>query len=144
LRKRIFSTLENNQIELEPSESGLEDYYDVSNFALNTMETTELCPTANCDFELEGGQMFGAFTPGERMLSGKLSVDAGESRRIMNLLASWQTVEERESEDGETVQYIEGTLGIGREEFNPDFEYRINGTITSEGDNYLVVLHGER
>jgi hypothetical protein len=61
----------------------------------------------------------------------------------LSLLASWQTVEETESE-GETTQYIEGTLGIGREEFNPDFEYRINGTITSEGDNYLVVLHGER
>ena len=132
------------QIELEPSESGLEDYYDVSNFALNTMETTELCPTGNCDFELDGGQMFGAFTPVERMLSGKLSVDTGESRRIMNLLASWQTVEERGGEDGETVQYIEGTLGIGREEFNPDFEYRINGTMTSDGDNYLVALHGER
>ena len=78
------------------------------------------------------------------MLSGKLSVDTGESRRIMNLLASRQTVEERGSEDGETVQYIEGTLGIGREEFNPDFEYRINGTMTPEGDNYLAALHGER
>jgi hypothetical protein len=131
------------QIELEPSESGLEDYYDVSNFALNTMETTELCPTGNCDFELEGGE-FGAFTPGERMLSGQLRIDTGESSRIMNLLASWQTVEDRGGEDGETVQYVEGTLGIGRGEFNPDFEYRINGTMTSDVENYLVALHGER
>ena len=78
------------------------------------------------------------------MVSGKLRIDNGESSRIMNLLASWQTVEERGSGDGETVQSIEGTLGIGREEFNPDFEYRINGTMTSDGENYIVALHGER
>ena len=96
------------QIELEPT-PGLEDYYDVSNFAFNTMETSELCPTGNCDFDLEGGQLFPSFTPEDRLLSGKLSVDTGESRRIMNLLADWQTVEERESENGETVEYMEGT-----------------------------------
>jgi hypothetical protein len=132
------------QIEFEPSETDLEDYYDVSNFALNTMETPDLCPTANCNFDLEGGQLDPEFTPGERIFSGKLSVDTGESRRIMNLLASWETIEERAGEDGETVQFIEGTLGIGRDEFNPDYEYRINGTMTPDGDNYLVVLHGER
>ena len=108
------------------------------------METSELCPTGNCEFELEGGQLDPAFTPGERMFNGKLNIDTGESRRIMNLLASWETIEERGGEDGETVQYIEGTLGIGRDEFNPDFEYRINGTMTPDGDNYLVALHGER
>ena len=62
----------------------------------------------------------------------------------MNFLARWETVEERENEDGETVQYIEGTLRIGRDESNPDFEYRINGTMTPDGDNYIVALHGER
>jgi hypothetical protein len=73
------------QIELEPSETGLEDYFDVSNFAFNTMETTDLCPTGNCNFELEGGEMFGAYTPEERMLSGKLRIDTGESKSSCEL-----------------------------------------------------------
>jgi hypothetical protein len=132
------------QIEFEPHEVlGDQDYNVVSNFALNTMETSELCPTGNCEFELEGGQLNPAFTPGERSVVGKLRIDTGDSTKIMNLLASWQTVEETEGE-GETTQYIEGTLGIGQEEFSPDFEYRINGTMTSDGENYLVTLHGER
>jgi hypothetical protein len=130
------------QIGFEPNdEILLDDYYAVSNFAFNTLETSELCPTGSCEFDLDGGH---AFTPGERIFTGKLSVDTGESRRIMNLFTSWETVEERASEDGETIQYIEGTLGIGRDEFNPDYEYRINGTMTSDGENYLVALHGER
>jgi hypothetical protein len=45
----------------------------------------------------------------------------------------------RSAERGETIQYIEGTLGIGRDEFNPDYEYRINGTMTSDGENYLLL-----
>jgi hypothetical protein len=133
------------QIGFEPNdEILLDDYYAVSNFAFNALETSELCPTGSCEFDLEGGQLDPAFTPGERIFTGKLSVDTGESRRIMNLFTSWETVEERASEDGETIQYIEGTLGIGRDEFNPDYEYRINGTMTSDGENYLVALHGER
>jgi hypothetical protein len=133
------------QIEFEPNdEILLDDYYAVSNFAFNTLETSELCPTGSCEFDLEGGQLDPEFTPGERIFTGKLSVDTGESRRIMNLFSSWETVEERANEDGDTIQYIEGTLGIGRDEFNPDYEYRINGTMTSDGENYLVALHGER
>jgi hypothetical protein len=63
----------------------------------------------------------------------EMSVGTGEIRKIVNL-----------GEDGEAEQYIEGTLGIGRVEFNPDHEYRIDGTMTSEEENYLVALHGER
>jgi hypothetical protein len=131
------------QIELEP-EGVLEDYYTVSNFAINTMEASELCPTGNCDIDLEDGQMNPAFTYGERLLFGKLRIDTGESSRILDLSTSWETVEEREGANGETVQYIEGTLAIGQDVTSSEFEYRINGTMTQDGDNYLVVLHGER
>ena len=51
-------------------------------------------------------------TPGERLLTGKLRVDVGESTKIMNLFSTWQTVEERE-QNGEQVQLIEGTLDAG-------------------------------
>jgi hypothetical protein len=133
------------QIEFEPNEDlGLEDYYEVSNFALTVMESSELCPTGNCEFELEGGEIGPQYTPGERILTGKLRIDTGDSSKIMDVFGPWETIEERTGEDGETVQVVEGTFGIGRNPIDPDFEYRINGTMTSDGDNYLVALHGER
>jgi hypothetical protein len=119
---------------------GKQDYFHVSNFALNT---SELCPTGNCEFNLDDGQMFPP-GGGDRAMSGKLRIDDGESTKIMNLNANWQPIEEREGEDGETIQIIVGTIGIGREQFNPDFEYRINGILTSDESNYIVALQGER
>jgi hypothetical protein len=47
-------------------------------------------------------------------------------------------------EGGEKIQVIEGTLGLGRDVINPEFDYRVNGTMTSDGSNYIVALHGER
>ena len=72
------------QIEFEPMDVlGDQGYYDVSNFALNTMETSELCPTGNCEYDLEGGQLNPDYA-GDRTFSGKLRIDDGESTKIMN------------------------------------------------------------
>jgi hypothetical protein len=60
------------QIEFEPTED-LEDFYDVSNFAMTVLESSELYPTGNCEFELEGGQIGPQYTPGERILTGNLA-----------------------------------------------------------------------
>ena len=112
------------KIELQPSklgQIGMEDYYDVSNFAFTVGKPSELCPSGNCEFELDGGEMSAAYTPGERTLAGKLKIDTDGSSKIMNVFADWETVEEKVGEGGETVQYIEGTFGIGRDEFNPSF-----------------------
>jgi hypothetical protein len=62
----------------------------------------------------------------------------------MDVFAPWETVEERSGEDGEQIQMIEGTFGIGRNPIDPEFDYRINGTMTSDGSNFIVALHGER
>jgi len=36
-------------------------------------------------------------SPGERILTGKLRVDTGDSTKIMDLRVNWQTVEERDT-----------------------------------------------
>lgn len=108
------------------------------------MESSELCPTGNCEFELDGGEMGPAYTPGERILTGKLRIDTGDSSKIMNVFAPWDTIEERTGENGERIQFIEGRFGLGRDVINPEFDYRVNGTMTSDGDNYIVALQGER
>ena len=56
------------KVQLEPHENEFlagDGYYEVSDFALATSNSSELCPAGSCEFELEGGQMTGEFTPGE-------------------------------------------------------------------------------
>jgi hypothetical protein len=80
-------------------------------------------------------------TPGERQLTGKLRVNTGGSTKIMNLFSMWQTVEEREQK-GEQVQLIEGTLDIGNDPINPDYQSQINGTLTPDGNDLILEAHG--
>jgi hypothetical protein len=80
-------------------------------------------------------------SPGERILTGKLRVDTGDSTKIMDLRVNWQTVEERE-QDGETVRVIEGTLDAGNDPVKPEYESQINGTLVSDGDDLILEAHG--
>ena len=119
-----------------------DDFYEVSDFAFVASNSSKLCPAGNCEYELEGGEMLKAYTAGERSLTGKFKVDTGESKKLMDMRASWETVEERETADGELVRVIEGDLAIGRDVFSPENEYRINGTLTTDGDDYLLAIKG--
>ena len=130
------------KVQLEPHENEfLEGYYQVSNFAITTSNSSELCPKGNCEFDLDGGEMTNEITPGERQLTGKLRVDTGESTKIMNLFATWQTIEERQ-QDGDPVQVIEGTLDAGTDPFNPDYQSQINGTLVADGNDLILEAHG--
>jgi hypothetical protein len=120
----------------------MNDWYQVDDFAFVASNNSKLCPTGNCEYELEDGEMQSEFTAGERALTGKFKVDTGESKKIMNMRADWETVEERESADGETVRVIEGELGIGRNQYSPENKYQINGTLTTDGDEYLLEVKG--
>jgi hypothetical protein len=130
------------KVQLEPNEDEFAfNPYRVSNFAIAISNSSELCPTGNCEFDLDGGEMTPEITPGERQLTGKLRVDTGDSTKIMNLFATWQTVEERE-QNGEQVQVIEGTLDTGNDPVNPDYQSQINGTLTPDGDDLILEAHG--
>jgi hypothetical protein len=135
------------KVQLEPHENEFleaDGWYQVSNFAIATSNSSELCPTGNCEFDLDGGEMSGEGTPGERHLTGKLRIDTGGPTKIMNLDATWQTIEERE-QDGERVQVIEGTLNVGRGDevyINPEYQSQINGTLVPDGNGLLLEAHG--
>ena len=44
------------QIQLEPHENEyLDDYYQISDFAFMLSNSSQLCPSGNCTYELEGG-----------------------------------------------------------------------------------------
>ena len=131
------------KVQLEPHENEFlrdEGYYQVSDFAIAISNSSELCPTSNCEFDLDGGEMTNEITPGERQLSGKLRVDTGDSTKIRDLYADWETVEERQ-QAGETVQVIKGELRLG-DINNPEYDSTINGTLVPDGNDFILEAHG--
>ena len=119
----------------------LDDYYQVSNFAFVLSNSSQLCPSGNCEYELEGGTMQAERISGERSLAGRITIDTGDYKNMMELRASWKTVEEIEK-NGENIKVIKGTLDLGTSQFNPENKYQINGTLTKQGDNYLLEIKG--
>ena len=119
----------------------LDDYYQVSNFAFVLSNSSQLCPSGNCEYELEGGTMQAERISGERLLAGRITIDTGDYKNMMELRASWKTVEEIEK-NGENIKVIKGTLDLGTSQFNPENKYQINGTLTKQGDNYLLEIKG--
>jgi hypothetical protein len=128
----------------EHDDEFMDDWFQVSDFEFVASNTSKLCPAGNCEYKLYGGEMTFEYTVGERSLDGKFTVDKGESTKVMNMRASWETVEERESLDGEVIRVIAGTLGIGRNQFSPANEFQINGTLTPDGDVYILEVQGRK
>ena len=130
------------KIQLVPHENEfLDDYYQVSNFTFVLSNSSQLCPSGNCEYELEGGTMQAERISGERSLAGRITIDTGDSKNMMELRASWKTVKELE-ENGENVKVIKGALDLGTSQFNPENKYQINGTLTKQGENYLLEVKG--
>ena len=130
------------KIQLEPHENEyLDDYYQVSDFAFVLSNSSQLCPSGNCKYELEDGIMQAERISGERLLAGRITIDTGDSKNMMELRASWKTVEETEK-NGENVKIIKGILDLGTSQFNPENKYQINGTLTTDSNGYLLEVKG--
>jgi len=133
------------KVQLEPHENEFareDGRYQVSDFAIAISNSSKLCPVSNCVFDLDGGEMSGEVTPGERALDGKLRIDTGDSTKIMDLYADLQTVEERQ-QDGKTVQVIQGELITSLGDINkPNYQSLINGTLVPDGNDFILELIG--
>jgi phage baseplate assembly protein gpV len=83
------------------------------------------------------------YTPGERILTGKLRVNTGDTTKIRDLGASWAAVEERR-EAGQIVQVVEGSLTVGTDRIGPESRYQINGTLTPYGQDLILAIQGSK
>lgn len=127
---------------IEPDKDALIDgLFKVSDFAFVPSNASTLCPTGDCEYELEDGKTLEG--PNQRTVFGTFKVDTGDSTKIMEMTATYKPVEERQA-DGETIQVVEGKLGIGKESYLPEIEYEINGTQTTDGENFIVELRGTK
>jgi hypothetical protein len=130
------------KIQLVPHENEyLDDYYQVSDFVFVLSNSSQLCPSGKCKYELEDGIMQAERISGERSLAGRITIDTGDSKNMMELRASWKTVDEFEK-NGDNVKDIKGTLDLGTSQFNPENKYQINGTFTKHGEYYLLEVKG--
>ena len=122
---------------LEPHENKyLKDWYQSSNLAF-------LDGNSSKRYELESGVMAEVFVPGERTLTGIFKFDTGVSKKLMNLSYTWKAVKGIER-DGETVQVIKGTLTLGKGSSTPEYQYQINGTLSTNDDNYILEIKGKK
>lgn len=129
-------------IQLVPHENKyLDDYYQVAKFGFVLSNSSQLCPSGNCKYELEGGTMQAERISGERSLTGRITIDAGDSKNMIELHASWNTVKELK-QNSVNVQVIKGILDLGTSQFNPENKYQINGTLSKHGENYLLEIKG--
>ena len=130
------------KIQLVPHENKyLDDYYQVAHFGFVLSNSSQLCPSGNCKYELEGGSMQAERISGERSLTGRITIDEGDSKNMIELHASWNTVKELK-QNSVTVQVIKGILDLGTSQFNPENKYQINGTLSKHGENYLLEIKG--
>jgi hypothetical protein len=133
------------KVQLEPHENKyLKDWYHVSNFAFITTNTSKLCHSDTCKYELENGKMSEAFVPGERLLTGNFTVDTGLSKNLMNLSSTLKAVEELKRNGSETIQVIEGTLQVSKDVFPPEHEYKINGTLSTNNNGFILEIKGKK
>jgi len=129
---------------LEPHENKyLKDWYQSLNFSFISSNTSKLCSSGTCEYELESAVMAEALVPSERSLTGIFKVDTGVSKKLMNLSSTWKAVKELER-DGETVQFIEGTLTLSKDSFTPEYQYQINGTLSTNDDDYILEIKGKK
>lgn len=89
-------------------------YYEVDGFGLNLSPNSTLCPTNNCEFDLEDGQL-APFLSGSYLFTGLLKIgveeEEGTRSKIMDLKAQLDITETLENDDTRT-EYVTGDLSI--------------------------------
>jgi hypothetical protein len=117
--------------------------YGIRNFRFSVSDGSEVCPSNNCEYRVEDGQVSDYLGSGY-VLEGKLKVtvpgeeDDSSSSKLYNFRFDLEKTGEEES-DGQTIQMFEGRYGIGSQ-----LTYDIPNATLQEGKNPVLTLHGER
>jgi hypothetical protein len=120
----------------------LKDYFDIKKFGFVASNGSEICPQNNCKYGVEEGQLSPNYSGGYSF-DGKLKVTIQEGdvkkSKFYDFSVSLDKTGEEER-NGETLQSLEGTFGIG-----PDFSYDItNATLKVDDKNPVLTIEGER
>ena len=124
----------------------IDDEFDVKKFGLIVSNGSQLCPSSDCTFKYAHDDFsgFGLNGVSDRTLEGSLKVTLDKKTKIFEVNSDLQLVGEEETSDDDTVELLEGNFDIGKDRYNPDYSYFVNGTLTWKGSNNAqLVLSGE-
>jgi hypothetical protein len=124
----------------------IDDEFDVKKFGLLVSNGSQLCPSGDCTFKYAHDDFNGFRVSGisDRSLEGSLKITIDKKTKIFEVNSDLQLVGEEETSDDDTIELIEGNFDIGKDRYNPDYSYFVNGTLTWKGSNNAqLVLTGE-
>lgn len=134
--------------EMKPhSNQFMEDDFEIKKFGFVPSEGSEICPQNNCKYTVEDGQ-FGPSYDGGYTFNGRLKVTTQEGDVKKSKFYDFRVGLDKASEEernGEILQSLEGTFGLGKDTYNPEISYDItNATLKVDDKNPVLTIQGER
>jgi hypothetical protein len=125
-----------------------EGYFEIKNFGFVPTDGSEICPQNNCKYTVENGQFSPNTFSGGYTFEGRLKVTTQEGDVKKSKFYDFNVALDKTSEEernGETLQFLEGTFGLGKDTYNPDISYDItNATLKVDEKNPVLTIQGER
>ncbi|HZD33810.1 MAG TPA: hypothetical protein VE130_01280 [Nitrososphaeraceae archaeon] len=140
--------------EFEPHENEFladENYWQMDAFGFNVTPNSSICPTGNCEFEFEDGQINTDFR-GDWVLTGRLKVgvetEEGTRSKLYDVRGELDRKETLERENSVT-DMLGGEFRLGSGPVilpdQIDVEYEItNGSLTIEDEDASLILQGTK
>lgn len=123
-------------------------YYLIKSLNLTTGENSVLCPTNECTYSLEDGQIYPNTSTGGYVIDGRLKTgkesDLGLRSTIQPIKLDLNRLETLEMQDQTTIDFVRGDFDMGENIYSPDITYKItNGTVTKADRNLILNIQGE-
>lgn len=122
----------------------LDGWYDIKKFRLGVSDGSEICPSNNCEYRVEGGKIFALGDNDDYRADGKLKVtiseEDGSSKSTLYPLGVTMTKTGEVEADGNTLEEFDGTFEIG-----PHITYTItNATLEVDKKSPILTIQAER
>jgi hypothetical protein len=118
-------------------------YYQVKKFGFVASNNSEICPSNNCKYTVENGQLRSNKVTGGYVFRGQIKVTTEESDVKKSKFYDFRVNLDKTGEEernGETLQSLGGTFGLGQ-----DITYDItNATLKVDDKNPIITIQAER
>ncbi len=133
--------------ELQPHENEFlaeDGWYRINSFQFIANDTEEFCPSNNCEYEIENGEVRPDSFTGGYVFDGNLKVTITEgdakNSKFYNMRADLEKAGSEET-PSKLTEIIEGEIGFGGTIIDPDIEYQVvNGTLEVNEQSSTLTL----
>jgi hypothetical protein len=125
-----------------------EGYFEIKKFGLVATNGSEICPLNNCKYGVENGEFSPNTYSGGYTFNGRLKVTTQEGDVKKSKFYDFRVDLDKSSEEernGEVLQSLEGTFGLGKDTYNPEISYDItNATLKVDEKSPVLTIQAER